>query len=152
MQVVDFFEGPLGLLTSEDSHDRANTAGGGGVTRRDLINIPILVVGMETMNEYNRSNYDNANDDRGQSSESSRRYTPPRGGVRHKSTMRGLCLSERRDGRRDTDGTGGGIDVTAILCLSGLPSDLTASILARGEHVLLTSFTASNVWVVRLPR
>jgi hypothetical protein len=132
----------LGLLTSEDSHDRANAAGGGGVTRRDLINIPVLIVGMETMNEYVRSEYDNANDDRGQSAGSSRRCAPPSGGggggVRRKSsTMRGLCLSEKRDGRRGIDGTGGGIDVTAILCLSGLPSDLTAGILARGERVML---------------
>ena len=45
-QVVNFFEGPLGLITPDDSR-----YGSGGVTRRQLMNIPILLVGMEAMNE-----------------------------------------------------------------------------------------------------
>ena len=36
----------MGLITPEDSR-----SGSGGVTRRELMNIPILLVGMEAMNE-----------------------------------------------------------------------------------------------------
>ena len=58
---------------------------------------------------------------------------------------RGLCLSELDTSlaHYHQHGLGGGhhggycersIGVTAILCLSGLPSDLTASILAHGKQ------------------
>ena len=43
---------------------------------------------------------------------------------------RGLCLSEHDTvAKQDVAGS---VEVTAILCLNGLPSDLTASILAHG--------------------
>ena len=53
----------------------------------------------------------------------------------------GMCLSEhdsiakhRQDGDDEVLSSigGGGVVVTAILCLIGLPADLTASILAHG--------------------
>mmetsp|Transcript_5841 Transcript_5841/g.12777 ORF Transcript_5841/g.12777 Transcript_5841/m.12777 type:complete len:552 (-) Transcript_5841:558-2213(-) len=122
-KVIDFFEGPLGLITSEESlffpggsNDRSADSlyGGpctkkdkGGVTRRDLKNIPVVVVGMEALNDNMRRHSSNAH------SGSSQIMT------------RGLCLSERCGGDH------GNVGVTAILCLSGLPSDLTASILAH---------------------
>ena len=90
----------MGLITPDDSR-----YGSGGVTRRQLMNIPILLVGMEAMNE------------------------DPSGTV-----TRGMCLSERILPRGLGGGSGGkGFGVTAILCLSGLPADLTASILAHGK-------------------
>lgn len=122
-KVIDFFEGPLGLITSEESlfvpggsNDRsANSLYGGpctkkdkgGVTRRDLKNIPVVVVGMEALNDNLRQHSSSAH------SGSTQIMT------------RGLCLSERCGGDH------GNVGVTAILCLSGLPSDLTASILAH---------------------
>lgn len=105
-QVINFFEGPLGLITPEDIRGREV----GGVTRRDLMKIPILVVGSEAMNENVKH-----------------------GAHGHCGTVltRGLCLSERiKEG--DCSGGGRRVGVTAILCVSGLPADLTASILAHG--------------------
>ena len=120
-KVIDFFEGPLGLITSEESlfpglepgvpyagpcgKLRTKT----GVTRQDLKNIPIVVVGMEALNDNMRQ--------QGGS-----------GSGHYKSSQimtRGLCLSESCGGDHGIAG------VTAILCLSGLPADLTASILAH---------------------
>lgn len=104
-KVLDFFEGPLGLITSEASAP-------GGVTRRQLKDIPVLIVGHEALNE-------NISKQPGSNHAGSTLMT------------RGLCLSEhQRGGRRGKQGTGD-VEVTAVLCLSGLPSDLTASILAH---------------------
>jgi hypothetical protein len=89
-----------------------------GVTRQDLKNIPIMMVGMEALNENMR---EIRNDHLGS----------------HQITTRGLCLSEH-----DTVATqdvAGSVAVTAILCLSGLPSDLTASILAHGMFLNFTN-------------
>ena len=109
-QVINFFEGPLGLITPDDSR-----YGSGGVTRRQLMNIPILLVGMEAMNENVKHRPSGAHD--------------PSGAV-----TGGMCLSERIRPIGSGGGGGGkGFGVTAILCLSGLPADLTASILAHGE-------------------
>ena len=113
LQVVDFFEGPLGLITSQDiSYNDINC----GVTRQDLMKIPILAVGLEVLNDIIHSDGDRIP-----------------GGYAHSrscgTTARlGLCLSDRI-GRHDGGSRNG---VTSILCLSGLPSDLTASILAHG--------------------
>ncbi|KAL7555305.1 hypothetical protein ACHAWF_018986 [Thalassiosira exigua] len=105
-KVADFFEGPLGLLTAEESSSR-----GGGVTRKDMEDIPVLIVGTDALNDERRrpgaesDAHGHGDDDR------------------HRLTTRGLCLSERH--------RGGDVTVTAVLCLSGLPADLTASILAH---------------------
>ena len=100
----------MGLITPEDSR-----SGSGGVTRRELMNIPILLVGMEAMNENVKHRPSGAHD--------------PSGAV-----TGGMCLSERIRPIGSGGGGGGkGFCVTAILCLSGLPADLTASILAHGE-------------------
>ena len=120
MQVIDFFEGPLGLLTSEKSCNK----GGGrrrikvGVTRQDLKDIPVMMVGMEVLNDNMK---EIRNDHFGS----------------NQSMTRGLCLSEH-----DTIGSQNQdenivdcVGVTAILCLSGLPADLTASILAHGTFI-----------------
>jgi hypothetical protein len=113
LQVVDFFEGPLGLITSQGiGYNDINC----GVTRQDLMKIPILAVGMEALNENIRSESDRISGGHAHSRS------------RGKTVGLGLCLSgliRRHDG-------GSRIGVTAILCLSGLPSDLTASILAHG--------------------
>ena len=53
-----------------------------------------------------------------------------RGHPHEQVITRGLCLSESSG--RDSGGVGV-VDVTAILCLSGLPGDLTGSILAHGK-------------------
>jgi len=113
-KVINFFEGPLGLLTSEES----NCAVGQdhnlmGVTRRALERIPVMVVGMEALNDNMRREY--------------------RSGAAGHIMTRGLCLSERCGQHGRDDAGFGGVGVTAVLCLSGLPSDLTASILAHGE-------------------
>lgn len=57
---------------------------------------------------------------------------------------RGLCLSEQETVAKQNrdDSVQGCIGVTAILCLSGLPSDLTASILAHG------TFFPLRVWFI----
>lgn len=114
MQVIDFFEGPLGLLTSEDSYTIEGRRIKGGVTRQDLKTIPIMMVGMEALNDNMRvlqSDHFGSN----------------------QIMTRGMCLSEHDTNKDDDDQeqvlTG---VVTAILCLVGLPSDLTASILAHG--------------------
>ena len=115
-KVIDFFEGPLGLITSEATLHNEPFA---GVTRRDLKNIPIMVVGMEALNDNTRTS--------GSSHFGS-----------HQIMTRGLCLSEHHSSRysRENGGGGGSVGVTAILILSGLPSDLTASILAHGKSTL----------------
>lgn len=123
MQVIDFFEGPLGLITPEDSCISTTNKEGkrikGGVTRQDLKNIPIMMVGLEALN-------DNMKELRHYHFGSNQIMT------------RGLCLSEHDNVAR-LDSVGGGVGVTVILCLSGLPSDLTASILAHGTFLLSTS-------------
>jgi hypothetical protein len=94
------------VITSEDSGynnigtvGRGCGSGNGGVTRQDLAKIPILVVGMEALNDNIRSTI----------------FCPSR------RIGRGHAYSDS------------GIGVTAILCLSGLPSDLTAINLAHGR-------------------
>lgn len=69
----------------------------------------------------------------------------------------GMCLSEhdsiakhRQDGddppQQEVLSTGsGGVVVTAILCLIGLPADLTASILAHGTSCFQICFCKSLV-------
>lgn len=113
-KVINFFEGPLGLITSEDS--TGNNGPKTGVTRQDLKSIPTIVVGMEALNDNMK-----------QTSVSSSGATieQPHFGSSQIMT-RGLCLSEHY-----TDKGPESIGVTAVLCLSGLPSDLTASILAH---------------------
>jgi len=120
-KVIDFFEGPLGLITSEESfNSSSNSSGVVGVTRQDLKRIPVLVVGMEALNDNTQKN-------------GSKHYGS------HQIMTRGLCLSEhnttksssKSGQRRSSIGKNGGVGVTAILILSGLPSDLTASILAH---------------------
>jgi len=114
-KVIDFFEGPLGLITSEDSLNGASGVLGyrdpkRGVTRRDLKNIPIMVVGHEALNDNMKQNAHFGS---------------------NQIMTRGICLSEHCAGDHNS------IGVTAILCLSGLPADLTASILAHGMWWLL---------------
>jgi len=120
-KVIDFFEGPLGLITSEESvNSSSNSSSSVGVTRQDLKRIPVLVVGMEALNDNTQKN-------------GSKHYGS------HQIMTRGLCLSEhnttksssKSGQRRSSIGKNGGVGVTAILILSGLPSDLTASILAH---------------------
>ena len=100
----------MGLLTSEDS--RGRIGGGDGVTSQDLMNIPICVVGMEVMNESVRG------------ASGAHNYSD--------FVTRGLCLFEKIKPRSSAGG-GRSVGVMAILCLEGLPADLTASILAHGE-------------------
>ena len=120
-KVIDYFEGPLGLITSEESVNSSSSSSSSsvGVTRQDLKRIPVLVVGMEALNDNTQKN-----------------------GSKHYGSQqimtRGLCLSEHnttksssKSGQRRNIGKNGGVGVTAILILSGLPSDLTASILAH---------------------
>lgn len=98
-QVLNFFEGPLGLITDEDSIT--------GVSRQSLKSIPVMLVGLNALNDNMKKHSE---------------------GVHYKSSQimtRGLCLSEFCGHTTESLG------VTAILCLSGLPSDLTASILAH---------------------
>lgn len=103
----------MGLLTSEDSRGRIGSAD--GVTRQDLMNIPICVVGTDVMSERVK---------RGAS-----------GAHKHSvSVTRGLCLFERTK-PRNSAGVDRGVGVMAILCLHGLPADLMASILAHGEFL-----------------
>ena len=78
-----------------------------GVSRMSLKSIPVMLVGLDALND------------------NMKKYSE---GVHHKSSQimtRGLCLSEFCGHTTESVG------VTAILCLSGLPSDLTASILAH---------------------
>jgi len=98
-QVVNFFEGPLGLITDEYSIS--------GVSRQSLLSIPVLLVGLDALNENMKKHSE---------------------GVHYKSPQimtRGLCLSEFCGQNSESVG------VNAVLCLSGLPSDLTVSILAH---------------------
>jgi len=111
-KVIDFFEGPLGLITSEDSKD--NFSSKTGVTRQDLKSIPIMIVGMEALNDNMKRH----------SSSGTKGGTPHFGSSQ--IMTRGLCLSEHYPNQGPES-----IGVTAVLCLSGLPSDLTASILAH---------------------
>lgn len=76
-----------------------------GVSRKSLKSIPVMLVGLNALNDNMKKHSE---------------------GVHYKSSQimtRALCLSEFCDGES--------VGVTAILCLSGLPSDLTASILAH---------------------
>ena len=127
-RVIDFFDG-LGLITPSDE---GGYGGGGGVktgvTRRDLKSIPILIVGMEALND------------------NMKRHSSHFGSSQ--IMTRGLCLSERTGSGSGAGGHGGcsdGIGVTAILCLSGLPSDLTASILAHGKFCLWVEEIANAI-------
>lgn len=109
--------------------------------------IPVLVVGHETLNEQMKDEDDNYISSHGRGMAGSGQIM-----------TRGLCLSEHQAGRRlplnsfrfdpqnrsfsqkdsvtffripDASKTNPDSSVTAILCLSGLPADLTASILAH---------------------
>ena len=112
-RVVDFFEGPLGLISGDNSGGGGHAFG--GVTRRDLERIPILVVGAAALNDNMKRHAHTGH------LESAQIMT------------RGLCLSERMRGgsKRSSKGGEAEVGVTAILCLSGLPSALAASILAH---------------------
>ena len=100
----------MGLFTPEDSR-----SGSSGEARRELMDIPILLVGMEAMNENVKHRPSGAHDPSG-------------------AATGGMCLSERiRPIGLGGGGGGKGFGVTAILCLSGVPADLAASILAHGE-------------------
>mmetsp|Transcript_21554 Transcript_21554/g.43189 ORF Transcript_21554/g.43189 Transcript_21554/m.43189 type:complete len:516 (-) Transcript_21554:186-1733(-) len=78
-----------------------------GVSRKSMSDIPVLVVGSDALNDNLKQHST---------------------GVHYQSSQimtRGLCLSEHCPTSDEALG------VTAILCLSGLPADLTASILAH---------------------
>ena len=93
------------------------------MTRQDLKDIPVMMVGMEALN-------DNMKELQNEHFGSNQIMT------------RGLCLSEHDAAAKKqlvNENAGGCVGVTAILCLSGLPSDLTASILAHG------TFTPSTI-------
>ena len=98
-QVVNFFEGYLGLIT--DKHSIS------GVSRQTLMSIPVMMVGLDALNDNMKKHSK---------------------GVHYKSSQvmtRGLCLSEFCGHNAESVG------VNAILCLSGLPADLTKSVLAH---------------------
>ena len=97
-QVVNFFEGPLGLVTDNDSIS--------GVSRQTLMDIPVILVGIDALNE-------NMQKESNEHSKSSQIMT------------RGLCMSEYSTHSAES------IEVVSILCLSNLPAELTASILAH---------------------
>lgn len=99
-KVVNFFEGQLRLIMDTDSIS--------GVSRQTLMDIPVMVVGLNALNDNIKSH--------------------PSEGIHYKSSQimtKGLCLSEYSSHDE------GRVFVNAILCLSGLPSDLTMSILAH---------------------
>jgi len=78
-----------------------------GVSRRSMSSIPILIVGYEALNDNLKAHSI---------------------GVHYGSSQimtRGLCLSEHHADSEESLG------VTAVLCLSSLPADLTSSILAH---------------------
>jgi hypothetical protein len=78
-----------------------------GVSRQTMSSIPILVVGYDALNENLKAHSD---------------------GVHYGSAQimtRGLCLSEH------SSTNAGSLGITAIMCLSGLPADLTSSVLAH---------------------
>jgi hypothetical protein len=97
-KVMNFFEGPLGLITAEDSIN--------GVSRQTLENIPVILVGMEALNDnmqkHSKVHYNSS-----------------------QIMTRGLCLSEYSKHNLES------VEVVSILCLSNLPAELTASILAH---------------------
>lgn len=117
----------MGLITSEDSGTTINATGRRiktGVTRQDLKNIPILMVGMEALNDNMR---ELRNDHFGS-----------------KQIMtRGLCLSEHHGTVAKQDMTDS-VEVSAILCLSGLPSDLVSSILAHGTFCFMLTYFGND--------
>ena len=79
-----------------------------GISRQQMKSIPVLIVGYEALNDNLK--------------------THSSGGHYGSSQImtRGLCLSEHSAANRSES-----VGVTAIMCLSGLPSDLTSSILAH---------------------
>jgi hypothetical protein len=79
-----------------------------GISRQQMKSIPVLIVGYEALNDNLKTHSS---------------------GVHYGSSQimtRGLCLSEHSAANRSES-----VGVTAIMCLSGLPSDLTSSILAH---------------------
>lgn len=129
-RVLDFFEG-LGLFEADCKVGEGSGAPTArGVTRGDMQRIPILIVGTDALDD------------------GMRRVSASEGGRHHhhhygsdQIMTRGLCLSERCvAGGGIYDGKGSReveVGVTAVLCLGGLPADLTASILAHGERFSL---------------
>ena len=115
----------MGLITSEESCNKGGRRIKVGVTRQDLKDIPVMMVGMEALN----GNMKGVRNDHFGS---------------HQIMTRGLCLSEHNiivtKANKD-ENVGGCVGVTAILCLSGLPADLTASILAHGTLI------TSTIWI-----
>ncbi len=108
----------MGVITSEDSgcnnidimgRGCGSGSGSGGMTHQDLAKISIVVVGVEALNEnsWSKSHY-------------------------HSSNVTRILCPFGRIGQGHLY-IGGGIGVTAILCLSGLPSDLMACNLAHGK-------------------
>jgi hypothetical protein len=78
-----------------------------GVSRQSMSSIPILIVGYEALNDNLKAHSD---------------------GVHYGSSQimtRGICLSEH------SATNAGSLGITAVMCLSGLPADLTASVLAH---------------------
>ena len=108
----------MGLITSEESCNKGGRRIKVGVTRQDLKDIPVMMVGMDALN-------DNMKEIRNDHFGSNQIMT------------RGLCLSEHNIVTKPNkdENIGGCVGVTAILCLSGLPADLTASILAHGMFI-----------------
>lgn len=85
-----------------------------GVSRQSMSSIPILIVGHDALNDNLKVYSD---------------------GVHYGSAQimtRGLCLSEH------SSTNAGSLGITAVMCLSGLPADLTASVLAH---------EATHVWI-----
>jgi hypothetical protein len=77
-----------------------------GVSRQTMSSIPILIVGYEALNDSLKAHSD--------------------GHYGSKQIMtRGICLSEHNSANV------GSLGITAVMCLSGLPADLTSSVLAH---------------------
>lgn len=77
-----------------------------GVSRHAMSSIPILIVGYEALNDSLKAHSD--------------------GHYGSKQIMtRGICLSEHNSANV------GSLGITAVMCLSGLPADLTSSVLAH---------------------
>ena len=85
-----------------------------GVSRHMMSSIPILIVGYEALNDSLKTH--SAEGHYGSS----------------QIMTRGICLSEHNSRNP------GSLGITAVMCLSGLPSDLTASVLAH---------EATHVWI-----
>lgn len=130
MQVIDFFEGPLGLILPEDSYCTTSAGIKCGVTRQDLKSIPVMMVGMEALN-------DNMKELRNGHFGSNQILTRGMCLSEHDTTKSARNLQQEKDDDNQEVLTVG--VVTAILCLIGLPSDLTASILAHGTSCFLVS-------------